>query len=150
MPMAGFDEDLVGKQDPDDAALAQNHAEWGEVIAEDPLEILEDPTVALELSEDPVRLYLKEIGQIHLLDADSEFRLAARIEAPSRQTIADEKTAADNTHQVEAAVAIDIRQHHPISAFHVNRWLQGKLAGTVIEQDGMKSSLAGAVNHQEV
>ena len=35
----------------------------------------------MELSEDPVRLYLKEIGQIHLLDADSEFRLAARIEA---------------------------------------------------------------------
>ena len=54
------------------------------VIFEDPLEILEDPTVALELSEDPVRLYLKEIGQIHLLDADSEFRLAARIEAKVR------------------------------------------------------------------
>jgi len=35
----------------------------------------------IELSEDPVRLYLKEIGQINLLDADSEFRLAARIEA---------------------------------------------------------------------
>ncbi len=82
--MAGFDDDLLTKQDPDDAALAQNRAEWGEVVAEDPLEILEDPTVALELSEDPVRLYLKEIGQIHLLDADSEFRLAARIEAKVR------------------------------------------------------------------
>jgi len=82
--MTGFDDDLLTKQDPDDASLAQNRAEWGEVIAEDPLEILEDPTVALELSEDPVRLYLKEIGQIHLLDADSEFRLAARIEAKVR------------------------------------------------------------------
>src|SRR5512133_2901739 len=82
--MAGFDDDLLTKQDPDDAALAQNRAEWGEVVAEDPLEILADPTVALELSEDPVRLYLKEIGQIHLLDADSEFRLAARIEAKVR------------------------------------------------------------------
>ena len=50
-------------------------------LLEDPLEILEDPTLALELSGDPVRLYLKEIGQINLLDADSEFRLAARIEA---------------------------------------------------------------------
>jgi RNA polymerase primary sigma factor len=47
-------------------------------------EILEDPAIALELSEDPVRLYLKEIGQIHLLDADSEFRLASRIEAVVR------------------------------------------------------------------
>jgi RNA polymerase primary sigma factor len=48
---------------------------------EDPMEILEDPSIAVELSEDPVRLYLKEIGQIDLLDADSEFRLAARIDA---------------------------------------------------------------------
>ncbi len=52
-----------------------------EVVIEDPLEILEDPSIALELSEDPVRLYLKEIGQINLLGADSEFRLATQIEA---------------------------------------------------------------------
>ncbi|NJN80530.1 MAG: sigma-70 family RNA polymerase sigma factor [Anaerolineales bacterium] len=35
----------------------------------------------LEYSEDPVRLYLREIGQVKLLDADSEFRLATLIEA---------------------------------------------------------------------
>jgi len=74
-------DNLLGKQEPDENSLAQAHEEWGEIVAEDPLEILEDPSIALELSEDPVRLYLKEIGQIHLLDADSEFRLAARIEA---------------------------------------------------------------------
>ena len=45
------------------------------------MEILENPVIAMELSEDPVRLYLKEIGLIDLLDAESEFRLAARIEA---------------------------------------------------------------------
>jgi RNA polymerase primary sigma factor len=55
-----------------------------ELLAEDPLGLLEDPALAVELSEDPVRLYLKEIGQIHLLDADSEFRLATRIEAERR------------------------------------------------------------------
>jgi RNA polymerase primary sigma factor len=33
-----------------------------------------------ELSEDPVRLYLREIGQVKLLDASREFRLAAMIE----------------------------------------------------------------------
>jgi RNA polymerase primary sigma factor len=76
-----LDEDLLAKQEPDESSLAQAREEWGEIVAEDPLEILEDPSIALELSEDPVRLYLKEIGQIHLLDADSEFRLAARIEA---------------------------------------------------------------------
>lgn len=51
-----------------------------EEVAEDPIEILE-AAIAGDLSEDPVRLYLKEIGRIDLLDADSEFRLAARIEA---------------------------------------------------------------------
>lgn len=46
-----------------------------------PTEILETHVAAVDPSEDPVRLYLKEIGQINLLDAESEFRLAARIEA---------------------------------------------------------------------
>ncbi len=55
--------------------------EISETGIENPLEILENPVIAMELSEDPVRLYLKEIGLIDLLDAESEFRLAARIEA---------------------------------------------------------------------
>ena len=39
------------------------------------------PVLSEELSEDPVRLYLREIGQVKLLDADSEFRLSTMIEA---------------------------------------------------------------------
>jgi RNA polymerase primary sigma factor len=39
---------------------------------EDPLEINHFDLVA-ELSEDPVRLYLREIGQVKLLDAAREF-----------------------------------------------------------------------------
>ncbi len=46
---------------------------------EDPLE-LNRVELAAELSEDPVRLYLREIGQVKLLDASREFRLAAMIE----------------------------------------------------------------------
>ena len=80
----GLEEELLTKEEPDEPALGQASEEWAELVAEDPLEILEDPAIAVELSEDPVRLYLKEIGQIHLLDADSEFRLAARIEAERR------------------------------------------------------------------
>jgi RNA polymerase primary sigma factor len=81
---SGLDEDVLNKQEPDENSLNQTNSDWGEIAAEDPLEILEDPSIALELTEDPVRLYLKEIGQINLLDADSEFRLAVRIEANVR------------------------------------------------------------------
>src|SRR5450759_1827282 len=73
--------DLLVREEPDEQSLSRQAEEWGDLAAEDTLEILEDPAIAVELSEDPVRLYLKEIGQIHLLDADSEFSLAARIEA---------------------------------------------------------------------
>jgi RNA polymerase primary sigma factor len=81
LPLRSKVEDLVVQDEPDEQSLSQVSEEWPDLATEDTLEILEDPTIAIELSEDPVRLYLKEIGQIHLLDADSEFRLAARIEA---------------------------------------------------------------------
>jgi RNA polymerase primary sigma factor len=45
---------------------------------EEPLE-LDRAELAAELSEDPVRLYLREIGQVKLLDAPGEFRLAAML-----------------------------------------------------------------------
>jgi RNA polymerase primary sigma factor len=78
------EEESIKTQEGDDSV--NNHAvtDWNDVLIEEPLEVIEDPAIALELTEDPVRLYLKEIGQISLLDADSEFRLAARIEACER------------------------------------------------------------------
>jgi RNA polymerase primary sigma factor len=81
-----LDDEALGKDEPDEQAIAQTGEEWSDLPLEDPLEIFENPVIASELTEDPVRLYLKEIGQIHLLDADSEFRLAARIEAYRRMT----------------------------------------------------------------
>ncbi|MCE1252579.1 MAG: sigma-70 family RNA polymerase sigma factor [Anaerolineae bacterium] len=79
MGEGGMEDETLDKDLPED--VASQSGDWNDITIEDPLEILEDPSIALELSEDPVRLYLKEIGQINLLDADSEFRLAARIEA---------------------------------------------------------------------
>ncbi len=69
---------LMGEDagDPDAGVLAQEE----ELLEEEGLDI-KSPEVAAELSEDPVRLYLREIGQVKLLDADSEFRLATMIEA---------------------------------------------------------------------
>ena len=63
--------------DPDIGVLV--HQE-DELLDEDVLD-LKNPLVAAELSEDPVRLYLGEIGRVKLLDSDSEFRLATMIEA---------------------------------------------------------------------
>ncbi len=51
-----------------------------EDLLEEPFEFKSHDASA-ELSEDPVRLYLREIGLVKLLDADSEFRLSTCIEA---------------------------------------------------------------------
>jgi RNA polymerase primary sigma factor len=104
-----LDDDGLTKQEPDESALVQSNSDWNELVTEDPLEILEDPSIALELSEDPVRLYLKEIGQIHLLDADSEFRLAARIEALVRmeKLIATAKPESESYYKAIFSALID-------------------------------------------
>jgi RNA polymerase primary sigma factor len=67
--------DEVG--DPDIGVLSQQEDE----NLEDDLLDIKNPHIASELSEDPVRLYLREIGEVKLLDSDSEFRLATLIEA---------------------------------------------------------------------
>jgi len=68
---------LIGDDvaDPDVNALAQE-----ENLEEEILD-LKNPQLLAELSDDPVRLYLREIGEVKLLDSDSEFRLATLIEA---------------------------------------------------------------------
>jgi RNA polymerase primary sigma factor len=71
------------------------------------------PSMATEMSDDPVRLYLREIGQVKLLDSDSEFRLAGILEArrriktilprqPGRKAISDE-------HAIFHAALLDLR-----------------------------------------
>ena len=67
--------DEVG--DPDIGVLSQQEDE----DLEDDLLDVKNPHIASEPSEDSVRLYLREIGEVKLLDSDSEFRLATLIEA---------------------------------------------------------------------
>ncbi|MFN3492604.1 MAG: sigma-70 factor domain-containing protein, partial [Anaerolineales bacterium] len=71
LPSHLVDDDFL---EPDETVLA-NHAE----DLEDALIVPAQETT--DHLEDPVRLYLREIGQVKLLDADSEFRLATLIEA---------------------------------------------------------------------
>jgi RNA polymerase primary sigma factor len=75
LPGMALNGDEVG--DPDIGVLSQQEEEN---LEEDPLNF-ENPHFLVELSEDPVRLYLREIGEVKLLDSDSEFRLATMIES---------------------------------------------------------------------
>ncbi|GAB4481789.1 MAG: hypothetical protein Kow0088_24300 [Anaerolineales bacterium] len=71
-------------EEPSQDVLPLESEELEKIITEEPLELLEDPHLLAELGEDPVRLYLKEIGGIELLDADGEFWLATRLDALRR------------------------------------------------------------------
>lgn len=67
--------DEMIEPDEDSLALVDEFEEDEEALP------IRTPEVAAELSEDPVRLYLREIGQVKLLDPDNEFRLSTVIEA---------------------------------------------------------------------
>ena len=76
------DDDII--EEPDDVELNAEKEEWENSAQEDSLDFLSDPKLVVELSDDPVRLYLKEIGSIELLDPDREFWLAGRLDASER------------------------------------------------------------------
>lgn len=66
-------------EEPDIQALSREEEEAAQEAETG--DIFSDPNILAELGDDPVRLYLKEIGEIDLLETDHEFWLAAQIEA---------------------------------------------------------------------
>ncbi len=83
--LAELDTDEV-IDEPDEEILAQEVKGLTGAAEEEPLELL-SPALEAELGEDPVRLYLREIGEIELLSVDHEFWLATRIEAARRVNV---------------------------------------------------------------
>jgi len=77
IPESEPEEELEQAVEPEEGLAAGEDP--GSLGVEDPFE-LNRAELTAELSEDPVRLYLREIGQVKLLDAAREFRLAAMIE----------------------------------------------------------------------
>ena len=74
------DEDM----EPDEEQLSREERDLQELAKDESLDVANNPSLIMELSDDPVRLYLKEIGGIDLLDPDHEFWLATRMIAARR------------------------------------------------------------------
>jgi len=70
---------LADVDEPDDAALQEVEEELGEDLL-DRNSIGLDSELSVELTNDPVRMYLREIGQVNLLSAADEVSLAKRIQ----------------------------------------------------------------------
>ena len=77
LPLEIIDDEII---EPDESLFAQQEEDIDDALP------VHSHDFAAELSEDPVRLYLREIGLVKLLDSDSEFRLATISEADRRIT----------------------------------------------------------------
>jgi RNA polymerase primary sigma factor len=78
------DSEMESEGEPDEDAILHEEKDLGDLKKEKPTDLLQDPKMAGELSDDPVRLYLKEIGGIDLLVPDQEFWLSTQMEATHR------------------------------------------------------------------
>lgn len=86
-----------------DQDLSEDESE-GAVSEDEAIEI-EDMPIAVEMSDDPVRLYLKEIGRVELLEADQELWLAVRMEAyKNLQLLRTNRSARQGNVPIDTAV----------------------------------------------
>ena len=91
------EEDMLPEDDPVDVVQGESievEPDFpSDKTAEDVAEV-ERPAPAVEMSDDPVRLYLKEIGRVDLLSSDQEMWLSVRMEVVRRREQLKEGRAA--------------------------------------------------------
>jgi RNA polymerase primary sigma factor len=81
------EDDLLNGDEIDETNLSFAEEDLDILAQDETLTLLRDPRLVSEVSEDPVRLYLKEIGNIELLSSDQEFWLAACLDANRRLAV---------------------------------------------------------------
>jgi RNA polymerase primary sigma factor len=86
-----LEEEPLDLEEPDEAELEEIEVEEGEET-----DLLE---WGAELGDDPVRMYLKEISQVRLLDPDQELWLATQMSAEERLVTLKSQLAARLRHQ---------------------------------------------------
>ena len=100
--------------EPDLDAISIQDEELEDLIKDNTSSLFNDPKLATEISEDPVRLYLKEIGNIDLLDTDSEFWLATRLEAAKRLELFNQQIARrGKSSKTEKKTVSQLQAGHP-------------------------------------
>ena len=92
----GMDQEATEKQEAKEETTEEEAKPENEILAiefqqlkkiaqvdeePDPVDLMPAPELVFEIGDDPVRLYLKEIGLVDLLNTDREFWLASRMHA---------------------------------------------------------------------
>ncbi len=91
---------VTGVADP---ASAEFDDEWSEEEGEEP--VVEDQSYLDDIADDSVRLYLREIGKIPLLNAEEELALAKRV-------VAGEKEAKDKMAEANMRLVVSIAKRY--------------------------------------
>jgi RNA polymerase primary sigma factor len=88
---------------PEEPVLAELSDEW--LIEEEEEIVLEDQTYLDDIADDSVRLYLREIGKIPLLNAEEELALANRV-------VAGDKEAKDQMAEANMRLVVSIAKRY--------------------------------------
>ena len=92
--------EVVAPEEPDATALSD---EW--LIEEEEEVLVEDQSYLDDIADDSVRLYLREIGKIPLLNAEQELALAQRV-------VAGEKEAKDQMAEANMRLVVSIAKRY--------------------------------------